>query len=109
MENEENVKESGDNSTESTESNTETNTGDEQVEATDQNAEQQRPQIIIENSRVEDLLEEIVPKYKREIIETKDFKLEVSHYITAGDMLVSTLLAANIAVMLICRLLRDRK
>lgn len=49
------------------------------------------------------------PTYTSDLIETDNFTLQVDHYMTAGDMLVSTLLAANIAVMLLCRLLRDRK
>jgi len=57
---------------------------------------------------LEALLNELKP-HTSEIVETENFKLEVSHQITAGDMLVSTLLATNIIVMLLCRLLRDRK
>lgn len=53
--------------------------------------------------------EEQMPHYTAELVETDNFTLEISHQITAGDMLVSMLLATNIIVILLCRLIRDRK
>jgi len=53
--------------------------------------------------------EQMPQQYTSELVETDNFTLEIAHQITAGDMLVSTLLATNIVVLLLCRLLRDRK
>lgn len=50
-----------------------------------------------------------LPLYTSDLIETDNFTLQIDHQMTAGDMLVAMLLAANILVMLLCRLLRDRK
>lgn len=56
----------------------------------------------------EEILEQKV-LYTNDLIEAKKFTLQVDHYMTAGDMLVAMLVATNIVVMLLCRLLRDRK
>lgn len=58
---------------------------------------------------LEPIQEVQAPQYTSEIVETQNFKLQISHQITAGDMLVSMLLATNIIVILLCRLIRDRK
>ena len=47
--------------------------------------------------------------YTTDLVEADNFTLQVDHYMTAGDVLVAMLLATNIAVMILCRLLRDRK
>lgn len=102
VENEENGKELENNSIETDVT--------EQKETTDTN-EETSPSADTETQPIdlETLLKEIKPQYTSEIVETDNFKLEVSHHITAGDMLVSALLSANILVMLLCRLVRDRK
>ncbi len=99
VENEENVNELDENSTQSTVSDDQTETTD-QKEETSPSAEPviEVPMVESENQA-----------YTHDLIETKNFTLQVDHYMTAGDMLVSMLLAVNIAVMLLCRLLRDRK
>lgn len=56
----------------------------------------------------EGLLEQ-KPLYTNDLIETDNFTLQVDHYMTVGDVLVAMLLATNMVVMLLCRLLRDRK
>lgn len=114
VENEENVSEMEENSTES-------NVTDDQTETTDQKDETSpsaepgadektsSDQQAVPGVDFEAILKELKPKYTNDFIETDNFKLQVDHYMTTGDMLVSMLLAANIAVMLLCRLLRDRK
>ncbi|WP_249646152.1 hypothetical protein [Lysinibacillus sp. D3C2_S12] len=82
------------------------NAGEETTEQTKPSIEEGTGGTTID---LETLLKELKPQYTTDLVETDNFKLEVSHHITAGDMLVSTLLATNIIVMLLCRLLRGRK
>lgn len=84
---------------------TESTVTDEQTETTEQKTETGPSTEPV----VEEITEVNPTQYTSELIETKNFSLQIDHHMTAGDMLVSTLLAANIAVMLLCRLLRDRK
>lgn len=97
VENEENVNELEENSTKSTATDDQTETTD-QKEETSPSAEPVVPIVESENQA-----------YTHDLIETKNFTLQIDHHMTSGDMLVSMLLAANMAVMLLCRLLRDRK
>lgn len=119
MESEENVKETEvkDNVKETEVKETETEVKDtknteDQSEANDTKTEtgtelDQQTSEIPENPQ--DVLLESQPLFTSEIIETDNFTLQIDHQMTVGDMLVATLLAANIAVILLCRLLRDRK
>lgn len=99
VENEENVNELEEKSTESTATDDQTETTD-QKDETSPSAEPvvEVPKVELENQA-----------YTHDLIETKNFTLQIDHYMTTGDMLVSMLLVANMAVMLLCRLLRDRK
>ncbi|MEA0565508.1 hypothetical protein [Lysinibacillus irui] len=101
VENEENVNELEENSTESTES----TVTEDQTETTDQK-EETSPSAEPVGEEIPELN---TVQYTSELIETKNFSLQIDHHMTAGDMLVSMLLTANMAVMLLCRLLRDRK
>lgn len=101
MENENNVKELENNSSETKE----------ETEASQSEANETKTETgteLDEQTESDEVIAES-PTYTSDLIETDNFTLQVDHYMTAGDMLVSTLLAANIAVMLLCRLLRDRK
>lgn len=98
VENEEITNELENNSNETTDT-------DDQTETTEQKTE-----TSPSTEPVTEEIPEVNPtQYTSELIETKNFSLQIDHHMTAGDMLVSMLLAANIAVMLLCRLLRDRK
>lgn len=116
MEKEEVGKEMENNSIESdvTEQKETTDTKDETSPSADaETTEETKPPSIEEgtaNSSIdlETFLKELKP-HTSEIVETDNFKLEISHQLTTGDMLVSTLLATNIIVMLLCRLVRSRK
>lgn len=117
VENEEISNELENNSTESTVTDDQTETTDQKEETspstepeTDENTSpNQQPVTGGMPMDLETILKEIKPKYTNDFIEADNFKLQIDHHMTAGDMLVSMLLAANIAVMLLCRLLRDRK
>lgn len=116
MENEEVGKEMENNSIETdvTEKKETTDTNEETSPNADEETTEQTKPSIEEGTGgttidLETLLKELKPQYTTDLVETDNFKLEVSHHITAGDMLVSTLLATNIIVMLLCRLLRGRK
>lgn len=97
MESEENVKDvedkendAADNEmTETDEPKTETDS-DQELDA--ENVLQQQPQLEIQ-------------QYTSDLYETETFSLEVIHQITAGDMLVSVLLAILIGVTLLSRLI----
>lgn len=116
MENEEVGKEVEEKSIESdvTEQKETTDTNEETSPSADEETTEEQTNPSIEEGTggttidLETLLKELKP-HTSEIVETDNFKLEVSHQMTAGDMLVSTLLATNIIVMLLCRLLRGRK
>lgn len=117
MENEEVGKEVEENSIESdvTEQKETTDTNEETSPSADEETTEEQTNPSIEEGTggttidLETLIKELKPQYTTDLVETDNFKLEVSHQITAGDMLVSTLLTANILVILLCRLLRDRK
>ena len=119
VENEEKVNELENNSTESAATDDQTETTDQKEETSpstepgEEEKEDTSPDQKTETGGMkidlEKLLEELKPKYTSDFIETKNFNLQVDHHMTTGDMLVSMLLAANIAVILLCRLLRDRK
>lgn len=117
VENEENVNELEEKSTESTATEDQTETTD-QKEETSPSAEQEADENTSPDQQAETdgtpmdfeaFLKELKPKYTNDFIETDNFKLQIDHHMTTGDMLVSMLLVANMAVMLLCRLLRDRK
>lgn len=116
VENEENVSKLENNSTESAATDDQTETTDQKEETSPstepgevENTSPDKEETGSIPIDLEKLLEELKPKYTSDFIETKNFNLQVDHHMTTGDMLVSMLLAANIAVMLLCRLLRDRK
>lgn len=124
MENEENVKELEDNKaeTDATEQKDTTNTEEkspndeteakEEVNSDSETGTEEKPVdpvVPVVPVVPEQILEEQKQQYTTELIENDNFTLEIAHQITVGDMLVSTLLAANIAVLLLCRLIRDRK
>lgn len=107
MENEENVKETEETVKDSQESTGEKDSVD-QSEAND-TKEETGTELNEQNPKPkEELLEQKV-LYTNDLIEAKKFTLQIDHYMTTGDMLVAMLLATNIVVMLLCRLLRDRK
>lgn len=109
MENEEKVKELEVKESEKNSSETDVKEAEDQSEANDTKTEmgteldQQIPEYP------QDTFLESQPLFTSEIIETNNFTLQIDHQMTVGDMLVATLLAVNIAVILLCRLLRDRK
>lgn len=117
VENEENVNKLEEESTESTVTDDQTETTDQKEEKSPSDEPGAGDTFPVQQAEtggttidLEEILKELLkPKYTNEFIETDNFKLQVDHYMTTGDMLVSMLLAANIAVMLLCRLLRDRK
>ncbi|MFJ8462249.1 hypothetical protein ACIQ57_24565 [Lysinibacillus xylanilyticus] len=121
VENEENVKELEDNEakTDATEQKETTNTEEkshntekeakEEVNSDSETGTEETPVDPVVPVVPEQILEEQKQQYTTELIENDNFTLEIAHQITVGDMLVSTLLAANIAVLLLCRLIRDRK
>jgi len=113
VENEENVKETEVKEvvkeTEIKENETDVKDAADQSEANDVKTETGTAldQQIPENTQ--DALLESQPLFTSDLIETDNFTLQIDHHMTVGDMLVATLLAVNIAVILLCRLLRDRK
>lgn len=113
MENEEVGKELEDNEakTEATEQKETNNTKEEKSPSAETEVKEAIPTSETEGTQVElePIPEEQTPHYTAELVETDNFKLEIAHQITAGDMLVSMLLATNIIVILLCRLIRDRK
>lgn len=109
MENEENVKELEVEESETEVIETDAKEDAVQSEANDTKTETgtELDQQIPENQQ--DIFLESQPLFTSELIENDNFTLQIDHQMTVGDMLVATLLATNIVVLLLCRLLRDRK
>lgn len=104
VENEENVNES-------VETNVETKVETDAVNQSEANdtKEETGTELTEQNPKPEEVILEQKPLYTTDLVEADKFTLQVDHYMTAGDVLVAMLLATNIAVMILCRLLRDRK
>lgn len=100
VENEENVKES-----------VETTVDKDAVDQSEANdtKEETGNELTEQNPKPEEGLLEQKQLYTSDLVETDNFTLQVDHYMTVGDVLVAMLLATNIVVMLLSRLLRDRK
>lgn len=113
MENEENVNElvNDETQTEATEQKETNNTTEKTSPISETEVKEANPTSETEGTPVElEPIQEVqTPQYTSEIVETQNFKLQISHQITAGDMLVSMLLATNIIVILLCRLIRISK